>query len=129
MKREREEGYALRYLGLAAASGALLISGALFIAWFLAFAVMGLIGHSLLVGMNYLVWPIIFPIMAFPVFFLLLLPLVPLFKRPYRDLLAMPRFHFAGLLPIFLLALAIMLASCPLDIGGTLLTRGLGAFG
>jgi len=129
MKSEPKKDDNLLDLGLAAAAGALLVAGVLFGGWFASFALMGLVGHSLLVGMNYLVWPIIFPLMAFPVVFLLLMPIVRLLRRPYRGLLSQPGFYLGVLLPITLLALALMLATCPLDSGGTFLTRGWGAFG
>lgn len=129
MKSGTRKDNSLLDLGLVAASGAGLVAGVLFGGWFVSFALMGLAGHSLLVGMNYLVWPIIFPMMAFPTVFLLLIPIARLFRRPYRQLLSLPKFHLGVLLPTALLALALMLATCPLDSGGTFLTRGWGAFG
>lgn len=129
LKREPKGSQGLLDHGLVAATGALLVTAVMFGGWFASFALMEVIGHSLLVGMNYLVWPIIFPMMAFPVVFLFLIPVIRLFRPPYRQLLSQPKFHLGALLPIALLALALMLATCPLDIDGTFLTRGWEAFG
>jgi hypothetical protein len=115
-------------LGIAAATSAILVAGSLFGGWFITFIIMRLIGKSLLVGMNYLTWPIVFPLMAFPAIFLLMLFIIPCFRHPYRDILTHRGFVFGVLLPMLLVAILTMLATCPLDNGGTLLTRGWDAF-
>lgn len=117
------------HLLLAAFTAALLICAALFVGWLIAFVIMGIIGKSLLVGMYYLAWPIVFPLFALPAVFLLLLGLIPLFKQPFPEILGHGPFLFGILLPMFLIAMALMLATCPLDAGGTLLSRGGQAFG
>lgn len=114
---------------LAAFTAALLVCAALFVGWFMAFVMMGAIGKSLLVGMYYLAWPIAFPLLAMPVVFLLMLGLIPLFQEPYPKILGHAPFLFGILLPVFLIAMMVMLATCPLDVGGTLLSRGGDAFG
>ena len=117
------------HLALSAVTGAILVAGSLFGGWFLSFIIMRFVGKSLLVGMNYLAWPIVFPIMVFPVAFLLFFFTIPLYRHPYRNILENRWFLFGELLPILFIALALMFATCPLDIGGTLLTRGWEAFG
>lgn len=115
-------------LAAGAFAGTLQVAAGLFIGWFVAFALMGVIGHSLLVGMYYLAWPIVFPIVATPAVFALLFVL--LWQRPDGGprTLVQRRFQLRVMLPLVLLGVLVMLATCPLDIGGTLLTRGREAF-
>ena len=114
----------LGQLALSALTGAVIVCAALFGGWFFAFIIMRFVGTSMLVGMNYLAWPIAFPLFSFPVIFLLLLVVIPFFRQPYPEILAHKGFLFAVMLPVFLVAMALMLATCPLETGGTLLTDG-----
>lgn len=117
------------HLLLAGLTAALILCAALFVGWFIAFIVMDAIGRTLLVGMYYLAWPIVFPLFAFPALFLLLLAVLPFFKQPYPEILGHGPFLFGLLVPVFVVAMALMLATCPLDAGGTLVSRGWEAFG
>ncbi len=112
------------HLLLSALTGAIIICAALFVGWFIGFIIMGAIGKSLLVGMNYLAWPIVFPLFSLPVIFLLMLIIIPIFKQPYPEILGYNRFLFGVLMPIFIIAMVLMFATCPLEQGGTLLTLG-----
>lgn len=117
----------LKHLGnlfLSAATGAVLICTGLFGGWFISFILMDAVGMALLVGMNYLAWPIVFPLFSFPVVFLLLVIVIPVFKKPYPEILSHKGFLFGVLLPIFIIAIGLMLVTCPLETGGNLLTRG-----
>ncbi len=89
---------------------------------------MDAIDKSLLVGMNYLAWPIVFPLFSLPVIFLLMLIIIPVFKQPYPEILSHNRFLFGALLPIFIIAMGLMFATCPLEQGGTLLSVGWDGF-
>ncbi len=113
---------------LSALTGAIIICAALFVGWFIAFILMGVIGKSLLVGMNYLAWPIAFPLLSFPFIFLLMLIIIPMFRQPFPEILGYNRFLFGILIPTFIIAMTLMLATCPLENGGTLLTTGWDGF-
>ncbi|NIR94927.1 MAG: hypothetical protein GWO08_15055, partial [Gammaproteobacteria bacterium] len=95
----------------------IIICAALFVGWFIGFIIMGAIGKSLLVGMNYLAWPIVFPLFSLPVIFLLMLIIIPIFKQPYPEILGYNRFLFGVLMPIFIIAMVLMFATCPLEQG------------
>ena len=112
------------------ASGAVtfLWLAALFGGWLVSFAVLTVIGINFLVGMNFLVWPIIFPMFSALPIFILLSMLIPLFPGSYLDVFKNKSF-IVVVLVLILLSLLIMFATCPLDIGGTFLTQGLNAFG
>lgn len=118
----------LGHLALSALTGAFIIGAALFMGWFVTFIIMDFIGTALLVGMYYLAWPIAFPLFAIPFIFLLLLAIIPMFKQPFPDILGYLPFLFGILIPIFIVAFAVMLATCPLENGGTLLTTGWDGF-
>ena len=113
----------------AAAIAAAGVCSAQFALWMVFFAATSLIGVYLLTGMYFLAWPIVFPIYAFPVVFLLFLVIIPIFHKPYMHVLAGCRFWTAVAMPIILVAFTVMVATCPLDIGGNLWTRGFEAFG
>lgn len=119
----------LGHLLLSAATGALLAGAAQFGGWFVAFIIMRLIGKSLMVGMYYLAWPIVFPLLSMPTIFLLMLIVIPLFRQPYPEILAQRSFLFGILIPTVIISMALMFATCPLENGGTLLTTGRDAFG
>lgn len=119
-----------RALLLSAATCAVLVSAAQFVAWFAGFIIMTrLAGKALLVGMNYLAWPIVFPLLSLLVVFPIMLIIIPWFRQPFPDLLSHPAFLLAILLPTTVIAIAAMFATCPLETGGTLLTTGWDAFG
>jgi hypothetical protein len=113
---------------LSALTGAILICAALFVGWFIGFILMDFIGKTLLVGMNYLAWPIVFPLFSLPVIFLLMLMIIPMFQQPYPEILAHKSFLFGVLLPIFVVTMGLMFATCPLEQGGTLLSLGRDGF-
>lgn len=113
----------------AAAIGAGSVCLAQFGLWMIFFAVTSLFGVYLLTGMYYLAWPIVFPLAAFPVVFIGLLIIIPMLRRPYLGLLTGYPFWLAVIVPVTLIAFTIMVATCPLDIGGNLWTRGWEAFG
>jgi hypothetical protein len=113
----------------AAAIGAGSVCVAQFGLWMIFFAVTSLFGVYLLTGMYYLAWPIVFPLVAFPVVFIGLLIIIPTLRRPYLGLLTGYPFWLAVIVPVTLIAFTVMVATCPLDIGGNLWTRGLEAFG
>jgi hypothetical protein len=120
----------LGHLLLSAATCAILVSVAQFGTWFISFIIMDrLIGKALLVGMNYLAWPVVFPLLSLLVVFPFMLIIMPLFKKPFPDILSHPGFLFGILIPVMLVATAVMFATCPLENGGTLLTTGWDAFG
>jgi hypothetical protein len=120
----------LGHLVLSAASCAFLVSVAQFGAWFVSFIIMTrLIGKALLVGMNYLAWPIVFPLLSLLVVFPVMLIVIPLFRKPFPDILSHPAFLFGILIPTMMISIAIMFAICPLENGATLLTSGWDAFG
>ena len=114
----------------------LLISGSmtflwlagLFGGWMISFAVMNVFSINFLVGMNYLVWPIVFPLFSVLPIFILLSILIPLFPGGYLNVFKNKTF-LVVVTTLMLLSLLIMFVTCPLDIGGTLLTQGLNAFG
>lgn len=112
----------------AAAIGAGSVCVAQFGLWMAFFAVTSLFGVYLLTGMYYLAWPIVFPLAAFPVVFIGLLIIIPMLRRPYLGLLSGYPFWLAVIVPVTLIAFTIMVATCPLDIGGNLWTRGWEAF-
>lgn len=113
----------------AAAIGAGGVCMAQFVLWMVFFAVTSLFGVYLLTGMYFLAWPIVFPIITFPVVFALLLIILALMRKPYLQVLGSYHFWLAIILPVIIVAFTVMVASCPLDIGGTLWTRGFEAFG
>ena len=116
------------HLLLSALTGTVIICVALFVGWFIAFIIMDAIGKSLLVGMNYLAWPIAFPLLSFPIIFVLFLVIMPMFKKPYPEILGHNRFLFGILIPVFIFSMVLMLATCPLENGGTLLSTGWDGF-
>jgi hypothetical protein len=103
--------------------GTLGICAGLFGGWMILFAVGSRLDFAPPVGMYYLAWPIAFPLLAaLPIgaaLALLLLGAGP----PYRAALRRPGFRFGVLLPLGLVAFAVMLLSCPLETGGTLFDR------
>lgn len=120
----------LGHLLLSAATCAILTSVAQFGIWFIGFIIMTrVIGKALLVGMNYLAWPIVFPLLSLLVVFPVMLIIIPLFRQPFPDILSHPVFLFGLLIPTIIISIAIMFATCPLENGGTLLTTGWDAFG
>lgn len=120
----------LGHLLLSAATCAILTSVAQFAVWFISFIIMTkIIGKALLVGMNYLAWPIAFPLLSLLVVFPILLIVIPFFRQPYPEILSHPAFLFGILIPIMIISIAVMFATCPLENGGTLLTTGRDAFG
>jgi hypothetical protein len=120
----------LGHLLLSAATCAILTSVAQFGIWFIGFIIMTrVIGKALLVGMNYLAWPIVFPLLSLLVVFPVMLIIIPLFRQPFPDILSHPAFLFGMLIPTIIISIAIMFATCPLENGGTLLTTGWDAFG
>ena len=120
----------LGHLLLSAATCAILTSVAQFGIWFISFIIMTkIIGKALMVGMNYLAWPIAFPLLSFPIIFLIMLIIIPFFRQPYPGILAHSAFLYGILLPTIIISTAVMFATCPLENGGTLLTTGRDAFG
>jgi magnesium-transporting ATPase (P-type) len=113
----------------AAGYGTAIIVVWLFAGWFMSFVIMRFVGTYLLVGMCFLAWPVVFPIFAAPPSFLALACTIPLFPGHYRGVLGNRRFILFVFLPLVLASLLIMLATCPLDIGGSFLSRGWKAFG
>lgn len=100
----------------------------LFGGWFLAFFLMGWIVKSLPVGMNYLAWPIVFPLLAAPFIFVTLGFVIHAWPGEYMATLSLRRFQLMVIVPVASLALILMLATCPLDTGGTFMSRGWEAF-
>ena len=96
--------------------------------WFIAFGVMGAFDIGLLVGMNYLVWPIVFPLIGGLCVFFLFLATLPLYRCPPFQAFRIPLFWMAELLPLAAGGLLVMLLSCPLDVGGTWWSEGAAAF-
>ena len=120
----------LGHLLLSAATCAILVSVAQFGVWFISFIIMTrVIGKALLVGMNYLAWPVAFPLLSLLVIFPVMLIIIPLFQKPFPDILSHPAFLFGILVPTMVISIAIMFATCPLENGATLLTAGWDAFG
>ena len=120
----------LGQLLLSAATCAALVSVAQFGIWFISFIIMDrLVGRALLVGMNYLAWPIAFPLLSLPVVFPVMLIVIPRFRKPFPEILSHPLFLFGILVPVMMVSTAIMFATCPLENGETLLTSGWNAFG
>ncbi len=103
--------------------GTLLVCAGLFVGWMILFALgsrLDLVPH---VGMYYLGWPIAFPLLAaLPLAVVIALSLLRA-GPPYRTTLHQPRFRWGVLLPLGTLAFAVMLLTCPLETGGTLLDR------
>lgn len=119
-----------RALLLSAATCAVLVSAAQFVAWFAGFIIMTrLAGKALLVGMNYLAWPIAFPLLSLLVVFPIMLFVIPFFRQPFPEILSHAAFLFGILIPTMIISIAVMFATCPLENGGTLLTTGREAFG
>lgn len=120
----------LAHLLLSAATCALLVSVAQFGTWFISFIIMTrLVGKALLVGMNYLAWPVVFPLLSILAVFPFMLVIIPLFRKPFPDILSHRAFLFGILIPTMVISIAIMFATCPLENGRTLLTSGWDAFG
>ena len=120
----------LGHLLLSAATCAILVSVAQFGIWFISFIIMTrLIGKALLVGMNYFAWPIVFPLLSLLVIFPVMLIIIPLFRKPFPDILSHPGFLLGILIPAMIISTAIMFATCPLENGATLMTTGWDAFG
>ena len=120
----------LRHLLLSATTCAILVSVVQFGVWFISFIIMDrLIGKALLVGMNYLAWPVVFPLLSMMVIFPVMLMIIPLFRKPFPDILSYRTFLFGVLIPTMMISSAIMFATCPLENGETLLTSGWDAFG
>ena len=118
------------HLLLSAATCAIMTSVIQFGIWFISFIIMTrIIGKTLLVGMNYLAWPIVFPLLSLPVTFSLMLVIIPLFQQPYPEILSHSAFLFGILIPTIIVSIAVMFLTCPLENGGTLLTTGWAAFG
>jgi len=120
----------LGHLLLSAATCAILTSVAQFGVWFISFVIMTkIIGKTLLVGMNYLAWPIAFPLLSLLVVFPIMLFVIPFFRQPFPEILSHPAFLFGILIPTMIISIAVMFATCPLENGGTLLTTRREAFG
>jgi hypothetical protein len=116
------------HLILSALTSAILVCTGLFGGWLIIFIIMNAAGKALLVGMNYLAWPIAFPLLSFPVIFLLMLIIIPMFRQPYPEILSNKGFLFGILIPTFISAMVLMLVTCPLENGGTVLTTGWDGF-
>jgi len=129
MGRQQKKDKSVWKLLAAAAIAAAGVCAAQFALWMVFFAATSLIGVYLLTGMYFLAWPIVFPIYTFPMAFLLFLFIIPIFRKPYLQVLAGFRFWTVVAIPIILVAFTLMIATCPLEIGGNLLTRGFEAFG
>ncbi|UCD80946.1 MAG: hypothetical protein JSW26_05825 [Desulfobacterales bacterium] len=129
MRQEQRKGKSFWKLLTAAAIGAVSVCAAQFGLWLVFFAVTSLLGVYLLTGMYFLAWPIVFPIYTFPVVFVLLLIIIPMLRKPYLGVLSAYHFWMIIILPVVLVAFTVMVATCPLDIGGNLWTRGFEAFG
>jgi len=106
--------------------GTLQICAGLFGGWLIFFAVASRLDFAPLVGMYYLAWPIAFPLLAALPLALPVALLLRIAGPPYRAALRRPRFRWGVLLPIGIAAFAVMLLTCPLESGGTLLDRLLG---
>ncbi len=120
----------LGHLLLSAATCAILTSVVQFGVWFITFIIMDrLIGKALLVGMNYLAWPVVYPLLSLLVVFPVMLIIIPLFGKPFPDILSYRTFLFGILIPTMMISSAIMFATCTLETGKTLLTSGWDAFG
>ena len=128
MGQQLKKGKSFWKLLTAAAIGAVSVCAAQFGLWMVFFAVMSMFGVYLLTGMYFLAWPIIFPIYTFPVVFLVFIFIIPIFRQPYLSVRAGYRFWAAVAIPILLTAFMLMVATCPLEIGGNLWTRGFEAF-
>jgi len=128
MEHQLKKGKSFWKLPAAAAIAAGGVCAAQFGLWMASFAVMSLFGVYLLTGMYFLAWPIVFPIFTFPAVFLIFMLIIPIFRQPYLSVLADYRFWVAVAIPILLVAFMLMVATCPLEIGGNLWTRGLEAF-
>jgi len=103
--------------------GTATICAGLFGGWLLFFALFSRLDLVPPVGMYYLAWPIVFPLFAaLPVAVLLTLLLVRA-GPPYIQALRRPAFTWGVLLPVGAIAFVIMLLTCPLETGGTLLDR------
>ncbi len=111
---------------LATMRGTLTVCAGLFGGWMVFFAVGSRFDFAPPVGMNYLAWPIVFPLAAALPIALLLALLLSRAGPPYAAVLQRPRFRWAVLLPVWLVAFAAMLLSVPLETGGTLLAHLLG---
>jgi hypothetical protein len=103
--------------------GALGICAGLFGGWMIFFAVGSRLDFAPPVGMYYLAWPIAFPLFAALPLAVLVALLLRFAGPPYRAALRRPRFRWGALLPLGLVAFAVMLLTCPLETGGTLLDR------
>lgn len=114
---------------LAALRGTLQLCAGLFGGWLVFFALADAVDMAPLVGMNYLAWPIAFPLLAALPLAVLVALLLRIGGPPYRARLRDPRFRWGVLLPVGLLTFAVMLLTCPLETGGTLLDRLLGTSG
>jgi hypothetical protein len=114
---------------LATARGTLQLCAGLFGGWLLFFAVGSRLDFAPPVGMNYLAWPIAFPLLAALPLAAMVALLLRVAGPPYQAALRRPRFRWGVLLPVGLIAFAVMLLTCPLETGGTLLDRLLGATG
>ncbi len=111
---------------LAILLGTVTVCAGLFGGWLVTFAVLSRLELAPRVGMYYLAWPIAYPLLAaLPVAVVLALALVRA-GPPYTQALSRPGFIWGVLLPIGVVAFAIMLLTCPLETGGTLLDRFLG---
>ena len=128
MGQPLKRGKSFWKLPAAAAIASAGLCAAQFGLWMAFFAVTSLFGVYLLTGMYFLVWPIIFPIYTFPAVFLVFMLIIPIFRQPYLSVLADYRFWTAVAVPILLVAFMIMVATCPLEIGGNFWTRGFEAF-
>jgi len=128
MGQQIQKGKSFWKLPAAAATAAASVCAAQFGLWMAFFAVTSLFGVYLLTGMYFLAWPIVFPIFTFPAVFLIFMFIIPIFRKPYLSVLADYRFWTAVAVPILLVAFMVMVATCPLEIGGNLWTRGFEAF-
>lgn len=96
--------------------------------WLLSFAVMNLFDTFLPVGMNYLAYPFLFIPLAMGYTFIIFMLFIPLMKISYDDVIKNKFVWIYIIAPLMVTLLVLMLATCPLDTGGTFLSRGWEAF-
>lgn len=111
---------------LATLLATLTVLAGLFGGWMLFFALLSRSDWAPQVGMYYLAWPIVFPLFAALPLAVVLAIALGVTGPPYLESLRRPRFTWGVLLPIGAVAFAIMLLTCPLESGGTLLDTVLG---
>ncbi|MDX1594237.1 MAG: hypothetical protein R3298_08310 [Gammaproteobacteria bacterium] len=113
----------IRSLLAATAAATLQVCAGLFAGWLVFFVLADAVDRAPPVGMYYLAWPIAFPILAALPLAVVLVPLLARAGPPYMAALRRARFRWGVLLPVGLVAFAVMVLTCPLETGGTLLDR------